>query len=289
MTGIIMATPQFPTLDPQDFSATRDALHAYSGILGGWMSACRTPRKHWWHASLRPSLTGLSTGVIHADVDFEIELNFRESALLLRTAIGEQLREQLRGQSVSELGANVRTFLKSAGISAGLANAAGKNDSADNDRTFSDYLPEQANKVARSINAVSAALTSFRAGIREETSPIGLWPHHFDLAMLWLPGGKVSGQDPDNEEYSDKQMNFGFTFGDAGIPEPYFYVTAYPLPETFSEQRLPRGTRWHSEGFDGAVLRYSRLIQEPDPTAYLHKLWSYLLTAGRARLISDSD
>ena len=45
---------------------------------------------------------------------------------------------------------------------------------------------------------------------------------------------KIPGQDPADEESSDKQMNFGFTFGDEGIPEPYFYITAYPLPDAAS-------------------------------------------------------
>ena len=81
--------------------------------------------------------------------------------------------------------------------------------------------------VGRAITAVSATRKKFRAGIREEISPIQVWPHHFDLSMLWLPGPKIAGQDPDNEEYADKQMNFGFTFGDETTPEPYFYMN-YP-------------------------------------------------------------
>ena len=131
-------------------------------------------------------------------------------------------------------------------------------------------------------------MESFRAGIREETSPIQLWPHHFDLSMLWLPGDRVSGQDPDNEEYADKQMNFGFTFGDAGIPEPYFYVTAYPLPDAFSSLQLPTGTTWHSEGFSGALLLYRSLIENADPDGYLLHLWNSLLSAGREQLTTNA-
>ncbi len=99
--------------------------------------------------------------------------------------------------------------------------------------------------------------------------------------MLWLPGDKIPGQDPNDEEYSDKQMNFGFVFGDDGIAEPYFYVTAYPLPDGLAELELPPGTDWRSEGFSGAVLLYETLAREPDPNAYLLRLWTSLLTAGR--------
>jgi hypothetical protein len=83
-------------------------------------------------------------------------------------------------------------------------------------------------------------------------------------------------------------MNFGFTFGDEGIPEPYFYVTAYPLPEPFPTHELPPGVEWHSEGFTGAVLRYQRLGQEPDPAACLQQLWNGMLADGKAHLVTHS-
>jgi hypothetical protein len=104
--------------------------------------------------------------------------------------------------------------------------------------------------------------------------------------MLWLPGEKISGQDPADEEYSDKQMNFGFVLGDQTIAEPYFYVTAYPTPEGMAEVSLPAGAQWRSEGFTGAVLPYAGLLRHGDPQAELLKLWRTLLDAGRERMLS---
>ena len=143
--------------------------------------------------------------------------------------------------------------------------------------------------MADALAAVSSTLARFRAGIAEETSPIQLWPHHFDLSMLWLPGTKIPGQDPDDEEHSDKQMNFGFSFGDDGIPEPYFYVTAYPLPDNFPDLALPPGAHWKSEGFSGAVVGYHDLSATADPEDYLLRLWDVLLAAGRERMLSGSN
>lgn len=276
-----MARNDFPTLEPADIAATRDALHAYSRILGDWAKTCRRRRKHWWHASLRPSLAGLTTGVIYGDPDFEIELNLRESALAVRTGTGGDIREELRGQPASVLAIRVRRFLESTGIAAGPPN--------DDEAVFDAYSTAEANRMARTLSAVAAAFDTFRAGIREETSAVQLWPHHFDLAMLWLPGDRIPGQDPDDEEYADKQMNFGFTFGDDGIPEPYFYVTAYPLPDAFPPDDLPAGTEWHTEGFTGAVLRYRRLGREPDPDAYLQALWNGMLADGKRHLAAQSS
>ena len=61
-----MISRHFPALDVDAIEDTRDALHAYSRVLGDCLKASRSKRKHWWHASLRPSLTGLTTGVVHA-------------------------------------------------------------------------------------------------------------------------------------------------------------------------------------------------------------------------------
>jgi hypothetical protein len=279
-----MTIQNYPDLDPSAIADTRDALHAYSRVLGAWLKSCQSKRKHWWHASLRPSLSGLTTGVIHAGVDITLELNLSESLLIGRTSSGEQLTEELHGQSATDIASGIQGFMIAAGIDSSCIPSTDGLPTTE----FAGFNQEDAFKLGRAVNAVSAALDLFRSSIREETSPIQLWPHHFDLSMLWLPGPKIPGQDPANEEYADKQMNFGFTFGDEAIPEPYFYVTAYPLPETFPELALPEGTIWRTEGFNGAVLSYAELLKNPNPKTYLVNLWTQLLSAGRAHMLEQS-
>ena len=285
MNGDTMTAQRFPDLDAHSITGTRDALHAYARVVGAWLKTCQPKRKHWWHASLRPSLSGLSTGVIHAGVDIELELNLIESQLRGRTSVGERMTESLHGQSPLELARSIQKFMHAAGVSSDCIpelNGVGSEELA-------GFDPEYAFKIGRAINAVSATLKQFRAGIREETSPIQLWPHHFDLSMLWLPGAKIAGQDPDNEEYADKQMNFGFAFGDETIPEPYFYVTAYPFPDALTNLSLPVGTSWKTDGFSGAVLSYAELVKNTDPQSYLISLWSQLLSAGRNHMLESSN
>jgi len=84
---------------------------------------------------------------------------------------------------------------------------------------------------------------------------------------------------------SDKQMNFGFTFGDESIPEPYFYITAYPLPDAFPGLSLPPGATWHNQGFSGAVLLYRSLLENDYPADYLVNLWTGLLSTGREHML----
>ena len=278
-----MADTKFPELDSLALDATRQAIHEYARVAGAWAKATRKKRKHWWHASLRPSLYGMTTGVVYGDTDFEVDLDIASSNAHVRTCTST-FTQRLEGQSSAELAGKIHDALLAAGVDPALA-PEGDIGSTD---VYSGYSARQANLMHRTIGSVTAVLEDFRAGIREEKSPIQIWPHHFDLSMIWLPGGKVAGVDPADEENADKQMNFGFAFGDAGIPEPYFYITAYPLPEALPDVALPRGTTWHSDGFNGAVLLYKDLRAQEDPAGYLLDLWNTLLAAGREHLCDQS-
>lgn len=277
-----MADEKFPEIDAAAIDVTRQAVHAYARTAGEWCKATRKQRKHWWHASLRPSLCGLTTGVVYGGTDFEVELDLATSRIHVR-ACSTVLSERLSGQSSAQIADTIRSSLLAAGVDTDFARTA----SAVSDDEYPSYSADQANLMHRAIGSVTAALEDFRADIREETSPIQVWPHHFDLSMIWLPGHKVADQDPANEEYADKQMNFGFAFGDDSFAEPYFYVTAYPLPAALPGTTLPAGSTWKSEGFSGAVLLYRDLVKMKDPAGYLQELWSTLLEAGQVHLAKN--
>lgn len=281
-----MTQHTFPNLDPEEIVATRDAIHVYAQVIGDWRTSCLARRKHWWQITINPSVRGLTTGMIQAGIDFELELDLKADRLLAHVAGGGTLSEPLGGRSGRDLAGVVASFLTDQGIDPGLVPVDKKRDS--HDVTADGYSVDIAESLGTTLRSINAALSSFRAPIAEETSPIQIFPHHFDLAMLWLPGEKIPGQDPANEEMSDKQMNFGFTFGDTGIPEPYFYITAYPLPDALPGLELPDGTVWQSDGFSGAVLLYQRLLEETNPEEYLVSLWNSLLAAGRQHMLDKA-
>ena len=278
-------TTTFPAIpDSPEFTITRDALHAYSRILGDWAAHCRPPRKHWWHGSLRLVLHGLSTGVICHSVDFQLALDVRDSQFRVQTSNGSCLVQSLHGQSPAGLAEAARNFLGANGIAP--EDMPSPWEDAAHTQTYAEFVPEHAQTIGCVWRAVLTALERLRNELREETSPLQLWPHHFDLSPLWLPGELLPDQDPDNEEYADKQMNFGFTLGDAGIAQPYFYVTAYPLPDAQPVTPLPDGSYWHTSSFTGAALLYKTLLQQDDPQAYLLKLWRIMVRAGREHLLN---
>ena len=271
----------------RNFTATCDALHVYSQVMGDWRAACLPRQKHWWHGSVYPSTRGITTGLVHSSIDFELELDLQSDHVYVRVAGGCTLSESLGGRSAHELAVFVANHLVDQGIEPALIPE--KRQHENHKVETSGYSAEIANNLGAVLRSVSAAMTTFRASIAEETSPIQVWPHHFDMAMLWLPGEKILGMDPADEEISEKQMNFGFAFGDAFIPDPYFYVTAYPLPDDLPGLSLPDGAFWQSEGFRGVVLTYERLLQESNPQYFLISLWNGLLAAGRHYMLDKAN
>ncbi len=272
---------QWPVLDIETIRDTRDALHAYARVVGNCLTASRVRRKHWWHASLRPSLNGLTSGVIYGEPDYEIELDFRRSRLMVRSP-DRDFSMALDGANLEQAAEWQRGVLADIGI-----DTSTPAEGVPGEDRFSHYSKHVAADLQSALSRVAAVMQRFRAGIREEVSPIQLWPHHFDLSMIWLPGNKIPGKDPADEEHADKQMNFGFVFGDEMIAEPYFYITAYPPSAEIAASDLPDGATWKSEGFSGVVLLYRDLRAVEDPASYLLDLWSRLYEAGKRYLAND--
>lgn len=85
-------------------------------------------------------------------------------------------------------------------------------------------------------------------------SPVRVWPHHFDQATL------LALDPPGTPAKTARSINVGFSPGDAGIPDPYFYVTPWPRPDT-GPPPPPANGRWHTDGWFGAVLEAERITE----------------------------
>lgn len=254
----------FPELSRPTWKTTRDALHAYSQIVGAVRAKLTPSQKHWWHLGLLPTLRGVSTGTIWQNsIAFNIELDMRQSVVTLSFQNGGESILPLTGQSNTDLWCNLHEELSKKDIEVTIDKAVLK------ETEYPQYSALDAQDLAEVFDRVAMTLEAFKAEQREETGPITLWPHHFDIAMLWFSGNRVDGIDPDDEENADEQMNFGFITEGAGISGPYFYATAYPLPKELPAMKQPKGAHWHSKEWEGAVMPYSTLHDASDPDNHL--------------------
>lgn len=105
-------------------------------------------------------------------------------------------------------------------------------------------------------------------------SPVRCWPHHFDIATLVT-------FDRDKDPESARSVGIGLSPGDAGYPEPYFYVNPWPYPEPSTLAPLRGAGDWHTSGWVGAVLKASKLVSET-PEEQLRRAEGHLVESYRA-------
>jgi hypothetical protein len=254
-----MSDFQFDPLPLDWWRPTRDTLHRYTKVMGYIRRQLSPPEKHWWHAALRLTTTGLTTTPIPAGSrTFELLLDCTAHQLYVTASNGDAHKISLTGQSARTLADETGVAL----LDFGLPNVLDRNE-FDDERQV--YETTAVTTFWRNLVQIDTILKEFRATFRGETGPVLLWPHHFDLAFLWLTGRLVPGQAPANADYADEQMNFGFSTGDESIPAPYFYATAYPKPDSFTRSPLPEGAYWKMGGWIGAVLPYAHLLHTPHP------------------------
>ena len=256
----------YPKLTLSTWQPTRDTLQAYTKIVGRVRRILSPPQKHWCHISLPLSPVGLTTTPIpcrdHGRT-FDIEFNFFTHETTVRTNSGDIDVITLEGQSPRDFGEELLEILASFDIDVELPAAllTSTEEGSYNDAAVEAYW--------QALCRIDSLFKQFKGELRQETTPVLLWPHHLDLAFMWLSGRLVPDQDPEDEELADEQMNFGFSTGDSTINEPYFYATAYPLPPGLIGSPLPEPAYWHTAGFSGAILPYAGLLDHDDPDQLL--------------------
>lgn len=264
-----MNMTKFPELLLSDWKPSRDTIHHYSKILGKIRAGLTPKQKHWWHISLRCSTAGLVTTPVpyNGKRTFEVELDFCLHSVNIRTSDGGRSVIKIEGQKPVELASQILDQLLKYGIEIDLDKSQFSLEASP------EYNRKHVENYWKALSQIDQIFKKFKGNLRKETSPVQLWPHHFDLAFLWFSGRLVPGEDPMDEEYSDEQMNFGFSTGDEGISDPYFFITAYPFPEKAFSEKLPNGVKWNREGFTGAVLMYEKLVSSDNSkevlTSYL--------------------
>jgi hypothetical protein len=237
---------------------TRDRLHGWARLAGAVRRQACPHRKHWWHISLLPTARGLTTGPFPAgDGSAEIELLLRRGELQLATSGGEDRRLSLAADPGGDGREALASALASIGVQAELPAAAA---------TAGDYDADAAGRYLDALAAVVCAFQRWQGDLHGETSPIHLWPHHFDLALSGFSGRVVPGMESAEPEHRDESVTVGFSTGDDGDPEPYLYAIAHPWPAGLVMEPLPAG-RWHGGNWKGGFLPWAEVAASDDPGA----------------------
>jgi hypothetical protein len=269
----------------EGWEETKNSLHAYAKVAGAAPRILAEPHPKWWHVSLKVTQEGLiSEGMNHdalGDKELRTRLNFRTHTLDL--LLDEQINKSYdltEGDTATELGRKFEAAFADLGIEIELPEDKYADDEP---RT---YEPEAVKRYLAALNSVNDVLKSLRSELDGERSPVQLWPHHFDLAFEWV-GTKIVRYEEENGavEYP-AQLNFGFAPGDSSYPEAYFYSNPWPFEKTLTNGTLPHGARWFSEGFEGTLLPYKALVNEPEPVSELLEYYRRVFELAKPTLIA---
>ena len=267
------------------YAAWKDAcqtLHLWTQIVGK-IRLARTPwLNHSWHVTLYVTARGLTTSPIPDGArTFQIDFDFIDHVLWLRTSDGHFRQVMLRPVTVAAFYGEVMHALAELGISVKINTQPNEIPDAvrfPEDRAHASYDRDYANRFWRVLAASNEVFAQFRTGFLGKASPVHFFWGSFDLAVTRFsgrsaprhPGGVPNLPDSVAQEaYSHEVSSAGFWPGGGAIDYPAYYSYAYPAPAGFSEAPVRPGAAFFSKELGEFVLSYDAVRTAADPRAAL--------------------
>ena len=266
----------FPPLKLAEWEATKDTLQLWTQIVGK-IRLVQTPLvNHFWNVTLYVSARGLTTSAMPYDKGvFEIEFDFIEHNLLIKTSIGETAKIKLEPKSVKQFYEETMATLDSLGIRPEIHTAPDEIPNAipfDEDDTHQSYDAEYANRFWQILIRVDRVFAEFRGKFIGKVSPVHFFWGSFDLAVTRFNGElapKREGADAiTRESYSHTVISHGFWLGGNGM-EAAFYAYAAPEPEGLKTARVKPEKAIYSTDMNEFFLMYDDVRNADNPKAAL--------------------
>jgi hypothetical protein len=269
----------WPDLPYTAWEETCTTLHLWTQAVGKIRLAYTPWLNHSWHVALYPTAQGLTTSLIpYKQRSFEIEFDFNQHQLVIRTSEGKSEKIVLKPRAVASFYAAVIATLASLGIGVQIAELPCEIPGAipfSRDHTHSAYDPEYAHRFWRALIQMDRVFKQFRTGFIGKCSPVHFFWGSFDLALTRFSGRRAPlhpGGIPGvadiviQEAYSHEVSSAGFWPGGSGIDYPAFYSYAYPAPPGFRTSTIEPKEAFFSEALGEYLLPYDavRTASNPD-------------------------
>ncbi len=263
----------WPELPYEAWRETRDTLHMYIQIVGKVRATLTPVEQDWGHAPLYVTARGVNTSPIpHPNGVFDIDVDFVDHVLSVRTTEGRIDKIRLEPRTVAEFYAELMGILDAADLSVEIS--AVPSDIPDGipfaeDAVHASYEPEWANRFWHVLVSIDQVLKEHRSRFRGKVSPVQLWWGSFDLAYC-----RYSGRLADHEHGAA-----GFWPGDKRFPQPAFYAYTSPKPEGIEAATLQPDAAFWSTDMGEFLLPYNDVRTSADPR---RALLDFLESAYRA-------
>ena len=244
--------PALPLAEWQDTQAT---LHMWTQIVGKIRMKLSAPVNHWWHCALYVSARGLTTSVISCNgIYFEMEFDFIDHLLAIRTSDGLTRTVALAPRSVADFYQEVMATLKSIGIEVNIWTMPQEVPNPipfEKDFEHASYDEECAHRFWRLLAQADDVFKEFRGRFLGKVSPVNFYWGSFDLAVTRFSGRRAPerpGADAiTREAYSHEVISHGFWPGGGAMKGPAFYSYTAPAPEGLPQAPIRPATGFYSQ------------------------------------------
>jgi hypothetical protein len=271
------AAALWPELTYRNWRDTAVTLQLWTQIVGKIRLALTPWLNHSWQVPLYVTSRGLGTSPIPAGREIlEIEFDFIEHRLRLRTSLGAERFLVLTRQSVSEFYRQLMSLLHELGVTVSIHELP--SEVADpipfsKDDSHCSYDAAAVHAFWRVLIQADRILKQFRTGFLGKASAVHFFWGSFDLAVTRFSGrgaplhpGGVPGL-PDavtREAYSHEVSSAGFWPGNDAFPAAAFYSYAYPEPPGFRDRAITPGA-YFDEKLGEFILPYETARRAADP------------------------
>lgn len=296
--GMTAKASAWPPLPLDAWADTCATLHRWTQIIGKLKLSLSPFVNHYWHVTLHVTPRGLTSGPIHyGDTVFDVDLDFVDHRLTVRSGHGGDASFALRPMSVRAFYVAVSTVLDHLGIRMKISAVACEVADAtplDLDEVHCSYDAEYANRYWRALVQADRLLRQFRSSFAGKCSPVHYFWGSPDLAVTRFsgrraplhPGGAPHVADRVmREAYSHEVSSCGFWPGGGAVPYPAFYSYAYPEPPGFRSAQVMPDRAFYSDELHEFVLPYDavREAESPDDAvlAFLQTTYEAAANLGR--------
>ena len=274
----------WPLLPLEQWEETCNTLQLWTQIVGKTRLALAPMQNHWWQVVLYVTARGLGTSPIpHAERTFEVDFDFVDHRLLVRTSDGKRETLPLVPQTVADFYGRYLDLLRSLGIGLKIRpipNEVPNPLPFDKDDVHRSYDPDAARRFWRALVQADRVLKEFRGRFLGKCSPVHFWWGSFDLACTRFSGRAAPLHPaglpnlPDwvtREAYSHECISAGFWPGNGGGPvrEPAFYAYAYPEPPGCPQAVIRPAEASYHPVMREWILPYAAVLRASSPDALL--------------------
>src|SRR5437868_2319213 len=182
----------WPVFRLTDWKDTYATLHMWTQIVGKIRLALTPKTNHWWNVPLYVSSRGLSTSIIpYANRHFEMEFDFLEHKLLIRTTDPKTTSIALAPRSVADFYAELMAALRVLKIDVHIWKMPVEVADPipfDQDKVHASYDGEYARRMWRILLSADEVFKMFRARFVGKSSPVHFFWGSFDLALTRFSG-----------------------------------------------------------------------------------------------------